>query len=45
MKKSREDNDRNDRIGLVYIKIEIELSRPMWLGAICDENQIRQQFD
>ena len=27
-----------DRKGAIYIKIETELSRPIWLGAIYDEN-------
>ena len=36
--KSKKDNDVTDLIGLVYAKIKIELSRPIWPGAICDEN-------
>ena len=45
MKKIRQGNNLTDRIGLVYVKIEIELSKPIWPGAIFDENQIRQWCD
>ena len=38
--KTRHD-DVTDHIGLVYTKTEIELSGPIWLGLVCDENQIR----
>ena len=41
--KTRQDNDVIDHIGLVYIKIETELSRPIELGAVCDET--RQDSD
>lgn len=34
-----------DNIGLVYAKIETELSRPIKLGAISYENQKRQWHD
>ena len=30
MMKTRQDNDMIDNIGLVYTKIETELSRPIW---------------
>lgn len=36
--KTKQDNDVIDCIGLVYAKIETELSGPFGLGAICDEN-------
>ena len=34
-----------DYIGVVYIKIEIKLLRPIELGAVCYENQIGQRHD
>ena len=40
--KTRQDNDVTD---WVYIKIGKELSRYLWLGAVCDGNQIGQQRD
>ena len=39
---TRRDNDVTDHIGLVYTKTEVELSRPIWLGAIYDENHTGQ---
>ena len=42
MIKTRQDSDVTDHIGLVYSKIEIELSG---LGMVCDENQTRQWLD
>ena len=36
--KTRDNNNVTDHISLVYAKIETELSRPKWLGTICDEN-------
>ena len=39
------DNNVIDHIGLVYIEIETELSRAIWLGAVYDENQIKQRWD
>lgn len=38
MTKTKQDNYVIDCIGLVYAKIEIELSGPFRLGVICDEN-------
>lgn len=38
---TRSDNDMIDHIGVIYIKTEIELSRPIWSGVICNENYIR----
>lgn len=40
--KARQDSDVVDRIGLVYIKIDIELSGPIWPDVIYEENQIGQ---
>lgn len=45
MIKTRKDNDMTDHIGLVYAKIENELSRPIELGAVSYENQKRQRHD
>ena len=42
MTKIRKDNDVFDHIGLVYVEIEIELSRPIWQGVVYDENKIEQ---
>ena len=36
--KARQDNNVIDCIGLVDVKTETELSRPIWLGVVCDEN-------
>ena len=36
---TRQDNDVTDRTGLVYVETEIELSVPIWVGVVCDENQ------
>ena len=36
--KTRWDNDVNDRIGLVYAEIKTQLSVPIWLSEVCDEN-------
>ena len=38
MMKTKWDNDMIDSIGVVHVKTETELSRPIWSGAICDEN-------
>lgn len=43
--KSRQDNYVIDNIGIVYFKIETKLSGPIWLGAVCKENQTRQRHD
>ena len=45
MTKTRQDNKVTDRIGAVYIKNETKLSKPIGLGAICDQNKIGQQHD
>lgn len=34
-----------DCIGVVYIETKIELSWPIYLGTVCDENQTTQQHD
>ena len=38
MMKTSKDNDVTEHIGLVYTKTEIELSRIIWSGVVCDEN-------
>ena len=38
MSKTKQENGMTDHIGLVYVEIETQLSIPMWLGAIYDEN-------
>ena len=43
--KTRLDNYMTDHIGLVYAKNDIELSRPIGLGAVCDNNQTGQWRD
>lgn len=45
MTKTRQDNDLIDRIGLVYAKNDIELSRLIWLTVIYDENETGQWLD
>ena len=45
MTKIWQDNDVTNRIGLVYAEIEFELSRPIWLFKVYDENQTRQRQD
>lgn len=39
--KTKHDNDVIDHVGLVYAKIEIKLSKPIWTSVVYDENQIR----
>ena len=39
MSKTKQDNDVNDSIDLVYAKIKTQLSLPIWLDAVCDENK------
>lgn len=34
-----------DRIGLVYVEIETELSRHIWLSVVYDENQMGEQHN
>lgn len=36
--KTRQDNDVTDRIGVFYVKNDIELSWPFGLGAFYEEN-------
>ena len=36
--KTREDNNMIDHIGLVYVEIKTKLLRPIWHGAIYEEN-------
>ena len=38
--KTKLDNDVIDCIDLVNVETETELLGHIWLGAICDENQI-----
>ena len=38
MSKTKQDNDVNDSIDLVYAKIKTQLSLPIWLDAVYDEN-------
>ena len=38
--KTKHENDVINRISLVFIKTEIELSRLISLGGVCDENQM-----
>lgn len=45
MSKTKQENDMADHIGLVYVEIETQLSIPMWLGAIYDENQTGKRLD
>ena len=40
VKKTKQDNDVTNRIGLVYVETEIELSGPLWSGVVYDEIQI-----
>ena len=37
--KTSKDNDIIEHIGLVYTETETGLSRIIWSGAVCDENQ------
>ena len=39
MTKSKHDSDVTNSISLVYAETETKLSRPIWSGAVCDENQ------
>ena len=43
--KVRQESDVINRIYLVYAETKIELSRPILLGTLCDENQIGQWCD
>ena len=45
MTKTKQVNDMIDRIDLVYAEIETELQRPIWPGAIYEENQIEKWCD
>ena len=36
--KTRQDINVIDHIGYFYAEIEIELSGPIWLSEVCDEN-------
>ena len=38
MTKTKNDNDVIDRIGIVYVENDIELSWPIKSGVICDKN-------
>ena len=40
--KTRPNNKVTDHIGMVYIETKTELSVPTRLGAVCDENKIKQ---
>ena len=35
MTKTKQENDMTDCIGMVYTKIEIQLSRPIELSGLC----------
>ena len=43
--KTRHDNNETYCIGLNKVKIKTELLGPIWLSAVCDENQTGQQCD
>ena len=45
VKKTSQDNIVIDCIGLVYTETKIELSGPIWSGAVCDKNQTGQWRD
>ena len=38
MKKTWQDNDVTDHIGLVYVEIEFELLGPIWPFSVYEEN-------
>ena len=42
MIKTKKDNNVTNRIGLVYVGIEIELMGSIWSSAVYDENKIGQ---
>lgn len=42
VRKTRQDSNVTDRIGLDYIEIDIEFSGPILLGVVYEENQIGQ---
>ena len=43
--KSREDNNVTNCIGVIFIEYNIELSRPIWLCEVYDEDETRQWCD
>ena len=43
--KTKQDNDMTNYISAVYVENDTELSWPIGLGAVCEENQIGQQRD
>ena len=43
--KSSKDNNMTECIGLIYTKIENELSGIIWSGVVYDENQKGQRYD
>ena len=43
--KTKQDNDMTNHISAVYVENDTELSWPIGLGAVCEENQIGQQRD
>ena len=43
--KTKQDNNMTNRIGLVYVEIETELSGPIWLGVVFDKNKTWQWCD
>ena len=45
MKKTKWDNDVTNYAGLAYIETKIQLSRPILLGVVYDQNQKGQQCD
>ena len=40
--KSNTDNNMIERIGPIYTETKTELSRIIWSGMVCDENQKEQ---
>ena len=45
MMKTSKNNDVIKHTVLVYVKIETELLRIIWMGVVYDENQKRQWCD
>ena len=43
--KTTQDNDVSDHTGVISIEYDIELSRPITLSVVYDEDEIRQQRD
>ena len=45
MMKSREDEDMNDRINVVYVENKVKPSWPIELGAVYYKNKIGQRHE